>query len=93
MKAAISIPDPIFEKGELLAKRLGITRSKLYANALGAYVASHSPGSITDAMNAALDAVDNGPDGKGPDGKGPDGNRPDGFSQKGARSILERSEW
>lgn len=78
MKTAVSIPDPVFKEAEILAKRLGITRSKLYANALGAFVASHAPDSITDAMNAALDAA---------------GSDADVFSQQGASRILERSEW
>jgi hypothetical protein len=34
MKTAISIPDPIFEKGEQIARKLGLTRSALYTRAL-----------------------------------------------------------
>lgn len=78
MKTAVSIPDPVFDEAEGLAKRLGITRSKLYARALGAFVANHAPDRITDAMNAALDATGQGVD---------------PFIKQGARRILERSEW
>ncbi|MEM6753148.1 MAG: ChpI protein, partial [Cyanobacteria bacterium P01_C01_bin.38] len=33
MKTAISIPDPLFEAAEQFAKRLGLSRSELYAMA------------------------------------------------------------
>lgn len=78
MKTAVSIPDPVFAAADGLAKRLGITRSKLYARALGAFVANHSPEGITEAMNAALDSV---------------GEAPDPFVRQAARRVLERSEW
>jgi metal-responsive CopG/Arc/MetJ family transcriptional regulator len=38
VKTAISLPDPIFNAGETLAKQLGISRSELYAKALQAYL-------------------------------------------------------
>jgi metal-responsive CopG/Arc/MetJ family transcriptional regulator len=78
MKIAISIPDPVFLEAENLAKRLGITRSKLYARALGSFVASQTPERITEAMNAALEAAG--------DGRDP-------FAKEGARRIFSRSEW
>jgi hypothetical protein len=78
MKTAVSIPDPVFVAADGLAKRLGITRSKLYARALGAFVASHQPESITEAMNAALEGI---------------GEASDPFVKQGARRVLERSEW
>ncbi|MEQ9238858.1 MAG: hypothetical protein RIG66_32775 [Coleofasciculus sp. E2-BRE-01] len=37
MKTAVSIPDPIFEAAEAMSKRLGLSRSELYARALQAY--------------------------------------------------------
>ena len=39
MKIALSIPDELFESGETLSKRLGISRSRLYATALAEFVA------------------------------------------------------
>jgi metal-responsive CopG/Arc/MetJ family transcriptional regulator len=53
MKVALSIPDELFESGERLAKRLGISRSRLYATALADYLARHHSRKIT----ARLDAV------------------------------------
>ena len=38
MKTAISIPDPIFEDAERLAKRRGWSRSELYARAVADFV-------------------------------------------------------
>lgn len=51
MKTAISIPDPIFEEADQLAKRLGISRSELYASAIQAYVQTHRAEDITEALN------------------------------------------
>jgi metal-responsive CopG/Arc/MetJ family transcriptional regulator len=53
MKVALSIPDDLFESAELLGKRLGVSRSRLYATALADYVARHQDRKIT----ARLDAV------------------------------------
>ena len=41
MKIALSIPDELFESGETLGKRLGVSRSRLYATALAEFVAKH----------------------------------------------------
>lgn len=62
MKVAVSIPDPIFDDADALARRLGTTRSKLYARALSAFVADNDPDRITEAMNAVIDAIDQDPD-------------------------------
>ena len=53
VKTAVSIPDPLFAAADELARRLGISRSELYARALAREVASESEDSIT----ARLDAV------------------------------------
>lgn len=41
MKTAISIPDTIFEAAENFAKRMGLSRSELYAVALQEYLKAH----------------------------------------------------
>ncbi|MFZ1755510.1 MAG: ribbon-helix-helix domain-containing protein [Caldilineaceae bacterium] len=41
MKTAISLPNPLFEASEKLAKRMGMTRSELFTRALSAFVAEH----------------------------------------------------
>jgi antitoxin MazE6 len=53
MKIALSIPDDLFESAEALGKRLGVSRSRLYATALADYVAKHQGRKVT----ARLDAV------------------------------------
>ncbi|MGB5292998.1 MAG: hypothetical protein WBN41_16270 [Lysobacterales bacterium] len=52
MKTAISIPDPIFESAEKLAKRLGISRSQLYSNAVDALVEKHRYSGVTEQLDA-----------------------------------------
>jgi metal-responsive CopG/Arc/MetJ family transcriptional regulator len=51
MKTAISLPDPLFEAADRLARRLGKSRSQLYAEALRAYLDKHSDQDITARLN------------------------------------------
>jgi metal-responsive CopG/Arc/MetJ family transcriptional regulator len=51
MKTAISLPDPLFEAADRLARRLGKSRSQLYAEALRAYLDKHSDEDITARLN------------------------------------------
>lgn len=51
MKTAVSLPDQVFEEAEALAKQLGISRSKLYAKALKAYLRKRSLAQISDQLN------------------------------------------
>lgn len=53
MKIALSIPDDLFDSAETLGKRLGVSRSRLYATALADFVAKHQSRKVT----ARLDAV------------------------------------
>jgi metal-responsive CopG/Arc/MetJ family transcriptional regulator len=64
MKISISIPDPVFQTAERIAKRLHISRSQLYSEAVSAYVHRHSEESITATLDeiykdehSALDRV------------------------------------
>jgi predicted transcriptional regulator len=52
VKVAISVPDPVFEAGERIAKRLKVTRSRLYTRALKAYVGRHGRRDITEQLNS-----------------------------------------
>jgi predicted transcriptional regulator len=78
MKTAISIPDPVYRAGELLAKRLKMPRSRLYALALADYVERHADESITRRLNASLTASPLAAD---------------PFVREAARRIARRNEW
>ena len=52
MKTAISIPDRLFDSADALARRLGVSRSKLYATALAEYLAKHQAAKVTERLNA-----------------------------------------
>jgi metal-responsive CopG/Arc/MetJ family transcriptional regulator len=56
MKTAISLPDPLFEAAEQLARQLGKSRSQLYAEALRAYLERHRDEDITRRLNEIYDA-------------------------------------
>lgn len=53
VKTAVSIPDPIFDAADRLARRRRISRSALYAEALQLLLAQHEGGDVT----ARLDEV------------------------------------
>jgi len=54
MKTAVSIPNDVYERAERLARRAKRSRSRLYADALGEYLARHENDEITEAMNAVV---------------------------------------
>jgi metal-responsive CopG/Arc/MetJ family transcriptional regulator len=78
MKTAISVPDPIFDEAERMARRMKRSRSELYSAALADYLARHNPDQVTEAMNRTLSAV---------------GNDVDQFVAIASRRALERGEW
>jgi hypothetical protein len=51
MKTAISVPNPVFEAAEDLAKRLGVSRSQLYTTAITRYMDSFDDEAVTQALN------------------------------------------
>lgn len=51
VKTAISIPGPVFQAAERLAKRLGIPRSRLYSRAIERYVAEAEERDVTALLN------------------------------------------
>ena len=65
MKTAVSIPDPVFRSAERMAKRLKIPRSRLYAEALAAYVRRREADGITERINRFIE--ENGEAGIDPD--------------------------
>jgi metal-responsive CopG/Arc/MetJ family transcriptional regulator len=51
MKTAISLPDDLFESADALAKRLGVSRSELYAMAVAEFLAKHQDAKVTDRLD------------------------------------------
>jgi metal-responsive CopG/Arc/MetJ family transcriptional regulator len=51
MKTAISIPDPLFQAADRLARRLGISRSELYRRAVRRFLEQHSHGVVREALD------------------------------------------
>jgi metal-responsive CopG/Arc/MetJ family transcriptional regulator len=52
MKVAVSVPDRVFEEAELVAKRLRVSRSRVYAQALEEFVRKHRGKSVREALDA-----------------------------------------
>jgi metal-responsive CopG/Arc/MetJ family transcriptional regulator len=55
MKTAISLPDELFASADALARKLGIPRSRLVAEALAEYVAKHRSAGTTARINAVYE--------------------------------------
>jgi metal-responsive CopG/Arc/MetJ family transcriptional regulator len=51
MKTAISVPDPVFEAAEHLARSLGISRSELYSTAVAQFVEQHDASEISARLD------------------------------------------
>ena len=62
MKTAVSIPDELFESAEGLARRLGMSRSELYAKALRDYLREHRGEGITERLDEVYGAEESGLD-------------------------------
>jgi predicted transcriptional regulator len=78
MKTAVSIPDDVFAEAGRLARRMKRSRSDVYSRAPAEYVARHAPDRVTEAMNRALDEID----------------EPlDQFARAASRRVLKRSAW
>ena len=58
MKLALSIPDELFDSAETLSRRLGLSRSRLYATALEDFVAKHQAQKVTERLNAVYASQD-----------------------------------
>lgn len=51
MKTAISIPDPLFEQADQMARQLGLSRSQLYAVAVESFLKDHEQQAVTAALD------------------------------------------
>lgn len=52
MKVAVSVPDRVFEQAELVAKRLRVSRSRVYSQALEEFVRKHGGQNVREALEA-----------------------------------------
>lgn len=83
MKVAISVPDDVFEDGERAAKKLGVSRSELYARALREFLGARRSQEITRSYDRAFGGDEPG-----------DASLPrEGFRREAARRALEAVEW
>ena len=51
MKTAISVPDDLFRLAETAARRLHVSRSKLYATALAEFLERQQSHAVTERLN------------------------------------------
>ncbi len=58
MKTAISVPDEVFEAAERAAKKLGVSRSEFYANAVREFVERYGRDGITESLNEIYSSVE-----------------------------------
>jgi len=78
MKTAISLPDRLFGAADVLARKLGVSRSQLYATAVAEYVAKHQAAKVTERLNAIYSTES--------------GTLPEDL-RRAQRRTLERTEW
>ena len=52
MKVAISVPDRVFEEADRVAKRLRVSRSRVYSQAIEEFVKKHRGKSVREALDA-----------------------------------------
>ena len=62
MKVAVSIPEELFDSAESLGKRLGVSRSRLYATALAEFLAKHKGRKTTERLNRVYAQAESGLD-------------------------------
>jgi metal-responsive CopG/Arc/MetJ family transcriptional regulator len=78
MKTAISLPDDLFAAADNLARKLGMPRSRLVAEAVAEYVARHRATKVTERLDAIYAVEDN---------------RLEPKVKKALRRTMKRSEW
>lgn len=80
MKTAISLPDPLFQAAELLATRMGISRSELFQRAVHAFLREHKDEGVTESLNRLY-------------GAGSEGGRLDPLLEQLQLGSLTKDEW
>lgn len=57
MKTAVSVPDALYDEAEQLARSLGVGRSRLYSDALAAYLEHYRLETITRQLDAVYETT------------------------------------
>lgn len=78
MKTAISLPDRLFSSADTLARKLGMSRSQLYATALAEYLAKHQAAKVTERLNGVYRTEPGGVEAQ---------------LQRAQRQAIARTEW
>lgn len=78
MKTAISVSDEVFELSEKLAKKLKVSRSKIFAMGVKKLAEEYDEEELTARVNAVCEKVDTSLD---------------PFWKKAQAKILEKNEW
>lgn len=78
MKAALSIPDGLFSAADALARKLRVSRSRLYATALAEYLAKHQAAKVTERLD---------------DVYGARAGKLDARMRRAQQRVLRRVEW
>jgi len=78
MKTAISLSDSLFHSADALARRLGISRSRLFATAVEEYVAKHRSEKITERLNSVYSS---------------DSSRVEPPLRRAQKRVVSRAEW
>ena len=78
MKVALTIPDPIFEQAEWLAREQGRARNELIRQALVEYVARHTDAAITAAWDRVCADIEE---------------KIDPLAEAAGKETLRRTEW
>ncbi|MDX2307033.1 MAG: CopG family transcriptional regulator [Hyphomicrobium sp.] len=81
MKTAVSIPDDLFKRAEAEAKRRGVSRSKLYQEALEMHLAQKRSAELKRRINKSIEKYGDPSEGMEP------------WLDASLKSILENSEW
>jgi predicted transcriptional regulator len=53
MKTAVSVPDDLFRLAEVAARRLRVSRSRLYATAISEFLNRQQGSAVTERLNEA----------------------------------------
>jgi metal-responsive CopG/Arc/MetJ family transcriptional regulator len=51
VKTAVSLPDDLFQMAEAAARRLRVSRSELYAQAIAEFLKQREEGTVTERLN------------------------------------------